>query len=167
MRLLWRRLVLAYLIIGAIISLAQNVWGSVAGGPTALVWTGSLAGTAELLWWWLFAPVIAPTSVETTLGVGRPSLIESVAANAMLQQKVDSLISRDLKTQSHLSALYEQVEDLDHESSQRLQRARDEIDRRFSGELTRMSRAYRVLRLCGALALLFGLFLGTLANFIN
>jgi hypothetical protein len=36
MRRLGRRLVVAYLIVGAIISVTENVWGAVAGGPTAL-----------------------------------------------------------------------------------------------------------------------------------
>ena len=53
-----RRLVLSYLIVGAVISVIQNVWGAVTGGPTALVWTGSLVGNAQLLWWWLIVPAL-------------------------------------------------------------------------------------------------------------
>ncbi len=58
MRRLGRRLVLAYLTMGAVISVAENVWGGVAGGPTAFAWTGSLAGNAKLLWWWLILPAL-------------------------------------------------------------------------------------------------------------
>lgn len=58
MRRLGRRLVVAYLILGAIISVTENVWGADAGGPTALVWTGSLADNARLLWWWLIVPAL-------------------------------------------------------------------------------------------------------------
>jgi|RhiMetdeSRZDD1v2_1073273.scaffolds.fasta_scaffold120176_2 hypothetical protein len=58
MRRLGRRLVVAYLIVGAIIAVTENVWGAVAGGPTALVWTGSLADNARLVWWWLIVPAL-------------------------------------------------------------------------------------------------------------
>ncbi len=58
MRRVGRRLVLAYLTVGAVISVAENVWGAIAGGPTAFARTGSLAGNAKLLWWWPILPAL-------------------------------------------------------------------------------------------------------------
>ncbi len=58
MRRLGRQLVVAYLTVGAVISVAENVWGAAAGGPTAFTWTGSVAGNVELLWWWLIVPAL-------------------------------------------------------------------------------------------------------------
>lgn len=74
MRRLGRRLVLAYLTVGAVISVGENVWGAVAGGPTVFVWTGSLAGNAKLLWWWLIVPALTwPLDLYWTLhhAIGR------------------------------------------------------------------------------------------------
>ncbi|SRR5712691_3232557 len=111
--------------------------------------------------------VAAPDAVEIKLTGERASLIKSVGASATWEQKVAFLISRDLEAQTHFNTLRDRVENLDQESAQRLQQARDEVERLFREELARMSRAYRVLKICGAAALLLGLFCATFANFIT
>ena len=111
--------------------------------------------------------VVTPDPVAINLRGERGALIKKVGASATLEQKVDFLISRDLEAQSHFNALRDRVDDLDQESTQRLQQARDEVERLFTEELTRMSRAYRVLKIFGAVALLVGLSCASFANFIN
>jgi hypothetical protein len=58
----WRRrvtyLVLIYLAIGFIVSFVENVWGAIKGGPSAFIWTGSLAENAILLFWWFIIPAL-------------------------------------------------------------------------------------------------------------
>lgn len=68
MRRLGRRLGLAHLAVGAVISLTENLWGAVAGGPTVFAWSGSLAGNLTLLWWWLILPALTwPVDLFWTL----------------------------------------------------------------------------------------------------
>jgi hypothetical protein len=111
--------------------------------------------------------VVTPDPVPVNLKGERASLIKRPGASATLQEKVDFLISRDLEAQTHVNALRGRVEDLDQESTQRLQQTRDEVEKLFTAELTQMARAYRVLKVCGGVALLAGLCLATFANFIN
>ncbi len=59
----WRRVVtrlgLAYLAIGFSISVFQNAWAAIRGGPSAFVWAGSLEGTLILFFWWFLVPALA------------------------------------------------------------------------------------------------------------
>jgi hypothetical protein len=58
----WRRgvtyLVLIYLAIGFLVSFVENIWGVIKGGPSAFIWTGSLAENAILLFWWFIIPAL-------------------------------------------------------------------------------------------------------------
>jgi hypothetical protein len=40
------------------LSVAQNLWGAVSGHRSAFVWTGSVVGTATLLFWWFLVPAV-------------------------------------------------------------------------------------------------------------
>ena len=53
-----RWILLGYFAVGFALSLAQNLWGVLAGGLTAFAWTGSLVGNVVLLIWWFLWPAL-------------------------------------------------------------------------------------------------------------
>ena len=48
------RLAVGYLVVGFIISLCQNIFGSL----TVFTWTGSIAGNLILFFWWFLVPAL-------------------------------------------------------------------------------------------------------------
>jgi hypothetical protein len=61
-------LIFTYLAIGFLLSFLQNLSGAIMGGPSALVWAGSVKNNAILLFWWFFIPALTwPIDLYWTL----------------------------------------------------------------------------------------------------
>ena len=98
---------------------------------------------------------------------GRVSLIKSASGAATLEQKVEFLLTRDQVAQRDVNILRQRIEDLEVETSKRLDQLRREMATRFAQELGTALEDYRPLRILGAVALLLGLACTTCANFIS
>ena len=70
-RKIWQRanlIVIGYLVVGVIISIAQNLVAAQRGEPTAFAWAGSLLGQCVLLFWWLIVPALSwPFELGSTI----------------------------------------------------------------------------------------------------
>jgi hypothetical protein len=49
---------LGYVGLGLLISLTQNLLGFVTGNLSGLVWTGTIKGTATVMFWWVLMPAL-------------------------------------------------------------------------------------------------------------
>lgn len=98
---------------------------------------------------------------------GRVSPVKSGAGRAMLEQKVEFLLTRDQEAQRDINALRARIEDFESESSRRLAESQREIEAGFEQKLRAALEEYRPLRIFGVIALLVGLFCPTLANFLG
>jgi hypothetical protein len=111
--------------------------------------------------------VIQVGTASEVSAVGRASLMKSVSDAATLEEKVDFLLTRDQEAQRDLNIVRQRVEDLEADTSKRLDQLRREIETRFTQDLKAALDEYRPLRIWGAVALLLGLACVTYANFIS
>jgi hypothetical protein len=98
---------------------------------------------------------------------GRVSVMKSASGTATLEEKVEFLLKRDQEAQGDFNVLRGRIEDVESESSKRLDESQREIRTSFEGKLTAALQEYRSLRIVGVIALVVGLACATLANFID
>jgi hypothetical protein len=109
--------------------------------------------------------VTAGASVTAAASI-RASGVSGHGPYATLEEKVSFLIDRDQQTQRAINTLSNSLRELEHSTSQRLERLDDELREQVTSEVTTAQDQHRPLRVLGALALAIGLVFTTVANFV-